>query len=151
MTIPLIGLVVFGTRRPKLEIVLPGEIVVLQRPIRISKVLEYKDGGSTAIEIVHAHGKVFQFCVPVRERHVLIGTLNPSDKTAFPLPYEHFEEILTISDALKSWTDSRATPAEQKELKRRRTIDGLSKDEAELYRVLMVRDLFEHGLTKWAD
>lgn len=106
----------------EIKIILPAETIILKKPIEITNVEQFLDGGTLGIEIKDADGKYFQFCRDGKlketsladalavasgtkkpeSRHLFAYAIHPDIEGAVEIPIGEEAEIAILT-MLKDW------------------------------------------------
>lgn len=116
------------------------EQLFLERPVALTQIRRYRDGGSLGFALTDRNGKTLTFCVDYRIGSntigsMFIGAMHATYDGAQKVPIgSQTEKALRL--LLKSWVDDNFTEAKQSELLERNTVDGLTRMEFDAWTIL---------------
>jgi len=116
------------------------EQLSLKRPVTLTEIRRYRDGGSLGFALTDRNGKTLTFCVDYRIGsktigYTFIGAMHPTYGGAQKVPIgSQTEKALLL--LLKSWVDDHFTEAKQSELLERKMVDGLTRMEFDAWTIL---------------
>jgi len=116
------------------------EQLSLKRPVTLTQIRRYRDGGSLGFALTDRNGKTVTFCVDYRIGsktigYMFIGAMHATYDGAQKVPIgSQTEKALRL--LLKSWVDDNFTESKQSELLERNTVDGLTRMEFDAWTIL---------------
>jgi len=116
------------------------EQLSLKRPVTLTEIQRWRDGGSLGFTLTDRNRKILTFCVDYRigsktKGSMFIGATHATHDGAQKVHIgSQTEKALLL--LLKSWVDDNFTEAKQSELLERNTVDGLTRMEFDAWTIL---------------